>query len=70
MVTQDKTRLRMKEFEIVGIKSIVENMVEFHLRVFEYAWRRRIKSPIKKVDQIKNSPRIRGRWKRRKLYDT
>ena len=44
-----------------GVAPIVEKMVESRLRWFGHVWRRSVDAPIRQVDQIEDSPVVRGR---------
>lgn len=53
--------------EKVEIVPIVENMVEYCIRWFGHVWRRHIETLVRRVDQMKPSPIVRGRERLRKI---
>ena len=41
--------------ERVGVPSIVEKMVESHLRLFGHVWKRPAEVPVRRVDQMEGT---------------
>jgi hypothetical protein len=52
--------------EKVGVAPIEEKMVESRLRWFGHVRRRPLEAPVRRVDQMADSPRVRGRGRPRK----
>lgn len=53
--------------EKVGVTSIEEKMLESYLRWFGYVGRRPIEALVRRVDQMKDNPIIKGRERPAKL---
>ena len=51
----------------IGVAPILKKMVESHHRCFEHAWKRPLKAPVRRLDQIEDSPITRGRGRPRKI---
>ena len=51
--------------EKIGVAPIVEKMVESRLRWFGHVWRRSVDAPVRRVDQMEDSPVVKGRGRPR-----
>lgn len=70
MSSHTRDRIRNESIrKIVEIAPIVEKMIEAWLRWFRYVWRRPIGTPIRRVNQMDDSPSFTGEVRARQIIN-